>query len=107
MKSGNVQGKNEAPLFNLAGKTAIVTGASGDIGYDIVLQLSRAGVSTAVLGRDQKRLERTVKDAEAFGVKSTGYICDVRKSDQVESTVRKILGNFDHVDILVNNAGTG
>src|SRR4029077_6870357 len=80
---------------------------SGDIGYDIAVQLSRAGVSTAVLGRDQKRLERTVKDAEAFGVKSTGYVCDVRNSDQVESTIRKILGTFDHIDILVNNAGIG
>jgi 3-oxoacyl-[acyl-carrier protein] reductase len=107
MKSGNGQGKNQPPLFNLSGKTAIVTGASGDIGYDIAVQLSRAGVSTAVLGRDQKRLERTAKDAQALGVKSTGYVCDVRNSDQVESTIRKILGTFDHIDILVNNAGTG
>src|SRR5579864_4874191 len=107
MKSGNGQGKNRPHLFNLSGKTAIVTGASGDIGYDIVLQLSKAGVTTAALGRDQKRLERTVKDAEAYGVKSTGYICDVRSSSQVESTVRKILNTFDHIDILVNNAGTG
>src|SRR5690242_817913 len=107
MKSRKSQEKSRPPLFNLAGKTAIVTGASGDIGYDIVLLLSRAGVSTGVLGRDQKRLDRTVKDAEAFGVRSTGYLCDVRISNQVESTVHKILGTLDHIDILVNNAGIG
>ena len=94
-------------LFNLSGKTAIVTGASGDIGHDIAYELARAGVSTALLGRDKVRLEKTVKDARAFGTDSLGLVCDVRSKTEVDSTVQKILKKYDRIDILVNNAGMG
>jgi 3-oxoacyl-[acyl-carrier protein] reductase len=99
--------KPPSRLFNLAGKTAIVTGASGDIGHDIAYQLARAGVSTALLGRDQHRLEKTVKDAESLGTKSFGLICDVRRKTEVEIAVQKILKKYNRIDILVNNAGRG
>ena len=56
--------------FVLTGKSAVVTGASGDIGRDIVIELARAGVHTVAMGRNQKRLQKTVNDARSYGTKS-------------------------------------
>ena len=93
--------------FVLSGKTAIVTGASGDIGHDIVIELAKAGVHTLAIGRNQRRLQKTVSEAQSHGPNSMGLNCDVRIGSQVRSTVRKIEKVFDHFDILVNNAGVG
>jgi 3-oxoacyl-[acyl-carrier protein] reductase len=91
----------------LQGKSAIVTGASGDIGQDIVLELAKAGVKTIAIGRNQDRLDETVQKAESLGSKCVGLICDVRVAGEVQSTIRKALNIFDPIDILVNNAGVG
>jgi len=91
--------------MNLAGKVAIVTGASDGLGEEIALALARAKVNLALVSRNEVKLGGVVRQTEAMGVKAKGYVCDVQKNEQVEETVQKIGVDFGEINILVNNAG--
>jgi 3-oxoacyl-[acyl-carrier protein] reductase len=93
--------------FSLENKTAIVTGASGDIGGDIVNELARAGANIVALGRNLSRLRSSVTNAKKLGVNAVGLACDVKNIKSVKSIVRKIVSAYPKIDILVNNAGIG
>ncbi len=93
--------------FSLKSKVAIVTGGSGDIGHDIVVELARAGAKTIVLGRNENKLQRTVNDVSSFGIRSLSMRCDIRNIDQVRSSIDYGLRMFGRIDILVNNAAIG
>lgn len=84
--------------MELAGKVAIVTGGTKGIGRAIASSLVKAGVQVAITARSEHDL--------AHGT-AAGYVCDVRKYDQVKSTFARIIEDFGGVDILVNNAGIG
>ena len=93
-------------MFNLSGKTAVITGASGGIGKAIALQLAKLGANVALLYNNSAERALQVKaQAEAFGVKAEIYACDIASADAVGETITKILADFTNIDILVNNAG--
>lgn len=87
----------------LAGKVALVTGASRGIGYSIAHTLGGAGARVAVIARDGGKAQDA---AQAFGSGARGYACDVTDARQVEATVGVIEQDFGQIDVLVNNAGT-
>ncbi|MDO5695853.1 MAG: glucose 1-dehydrogenase [Eubacteriales bacterium] len=93
--------------FDLTGRVAIVTGASGGLGLQMAAALGHQGAKLALVDMDDKALA----DAEAGllkkGYEVLGCTCDVSKSDQVEDTVKAVVSHFGQVDILVNNAGIG
>jgi NAD(P)-dependent dehydrogenase (short-subunit alcohol dehydrogenase family) len=85
----------------LAGKTALVTGATAGIGYAIAIQLAAEGAEVVVHGRDAERGAKTVQDIENAGGKARFVAADVSNTDDV----RRLAAEAGPVDILVNNAG--
>ena len=87
----------------LAGKTALVTGASSGIGKALTHQLIDEGVRVAMVGRDRGRLEQA-----AVGAAPETHLllpCDVRDDAQVRSMVADVEAAWGRTDILVNGAG--
>ncbi|MGE2722457.1 SDR family NAD(P)-dependent oxidoreductase [Mycolicibacterium celeriflavum] len=85
----------------LAGKTALVTGASAGIGYAIATQLAAQGVEVVVHGRNAERGAKTVQDIENAGGEARFVAADLSDADDV----RRLADEAGDVDILVNNAG--
>ncbi|MBN2032512.1 MAG: glucose 1-dehydrogenase [Deltaproteobacteria bacterium] len=92
-------------LFDLSGKTAVVTGGSRGLGEVCVMALAKAGADVAVCGRKIADLERVSGAVKAVGRKSGGFVMDVTVKASVRDCVEKILRKFEKIDILVNNAG--
>lgn len=97
--------KNVKELFDLSGKTAIVTGGSRGIGKEMAEGLAEAGANIVLCARRAEWLEETVAEFQSREFKVAGMTCDVSKPDQVENVVESTLKTFGAVDILINNAG--
>ena len=90
-------------LFDLEGKTAIVTGASTGLGKGMTLGLADAGADILLV--DYVSSEETLAAVKALGKKAEQIIIDLTQKDAIQSVVSKALDHFNKVDILVNNAG--
>ncbi len=91
---------------DIAGKTALVTGASKGIGKAISLELARMGVKVAVNYNSSKSdAEQVVKAIADIGVEAMKVHADVSDLNQVNQMVDKINDTWGGVNILVNNAG--
>lgn len=92
--------------MSLAGKTALVTGASRGIGKEIALELARNGANVIVNYAGNKQLaEQVVDQIRSLGRESIAIQADVANNDAVEKMVKEIVGKFGSLHILVNNAG--
>ena len=90
-------------MFELRGKSAIVTGGARGIGGGIALALATQGADVAVA--DILPTDDTVAEIQKLGRKALGLRCDVTDKAEVDDTVKKVLDAFGKVDILVNNVG--
>ncbi|MGE2718161.1 SDR family oxidoreductase [Mycolicibacterium celeriflavum] len=93
------------PAGPLVGKHVIVTGASSGIGRASAIAIAERGATVFALARNADALDELIAEIRADGGQAHAFTCDVTDSTSVESTVKDILGRFDHVDYLVNNAG--
>ena len=93
-------------MFDLSGKTAIVTGATKGIGREIAGALARAGSNIVVVSRNQRDCERVAAEiADSAGVSTLAAACDVSKRAAVDELTARACERFGKIDILVNNAG--
>ncbi len=92
-------------LFNLSGKSAIVTGGNGGIGEGIALALAGAGANVCIAGRNEAKNELVRKKIEALGAGAVAQRCDVNIAADIDATLSATHTAFGSVDILVNNAG--
>ena len=92
-------------LFDLSGKTAIVTGGSRGIGKEMAEGLAEAGANLMLCARRAEWLDETVEEFKGRGCNVEGMLCDVSKPDEVEAVVAATVGKFGAVDVLINNAG--
>lgn len=93
--------------FNLAGKTALVTGAKRGIGRGMAEALAQAGADIIGVSASLDPTGSEVgKAVEALGRKFTGYACDFSDRDAVKAFTAKVLAEHPQIDILINNAGT-
>lgn len=93
-------------LFDLTGKSAIVTGGAKGLGEAIAAGLASAGADVLVTSRDEGLAIAAAKRIAAdHGHKAAGMAIDVCNCDQVESMIDRALNEFGRIDILVNNAG--
>jgi len=97
--------KNVRDLFDLTGKTAIVTGGSRGIGKEMAEGLAEAGANLMLCARRQEWLDETVAEFGGRGFKIVGKACDVAKAEDVQAVVDETVSRFGAVDILINNAG--
>lgn len=89
----------------LAGRKALVTGASRGIGRAIALALAEAGADVAIVARHQPDLDQLAAELGNRGVRALTCQCDVIDSAQVARMAARVLEGFGAIDILVNNAG--
>ncbi len=92
-------------LFDLRGKTALVTGSSRGLGNTIAGGLGRAGASLVLNGRDEARLDAAVENMTAQGLSARGVAFDVTDADEVAGAVDRIETEAGPINILINNAG--
>jgi 3-oxoacyl-[acyl-carrier protein] reductase len=92
--------------LGIAGKAAVVTGASSGIGRGIALALGAEGVRLALAARRRKLLEEVAGEiAAAGGVRPVVIECDFMQQEAPAAIARAALDGLGSVDILVNNAG--
>jgi 3-oxoacyl-[acyl-carrier protein] reductase len=89
-------------MFELKGKTALVTGATGGLGGAIASALHAQGATVAISGRQVDKL-----DALAAELKERVHVCpcDLGNKEQVGKLIEEATGKLGRLDILVNNAG--
>ena len=93
--------------LELAGKVAIVTGASRGVGKAIALELAREGVDVAICARSRDALETSAKElANATGRRIIPIVADTTSAESVRRLVDTTRAQLGRVDILVNNAAT-
>ena len=86
--------KNVRELFDLTGKTAIVTGGSRGIGVEMAEGLAEAGANLMLCARKAELLDESVKAFAAKGFNVTGKTCDVSKPDEVNAVVAATVEQF-------------
>ena len=91
--------------MELAGKTAVVTGASRGIGEAIARALAAAGAEVVLLARSERALRAVADGIEAEGGKALVVPADVADEGSIDAAFSSIYSAWGSVDILVNNAG--
>ncbi|ACC78989.1 SDR family NAD(P)-dependent oxidoreductase [Nostoc punctiforme] len=92
-------------IYNLNGKTVLITGGSRGLGLVMARQLIQAGARLAICARDPEELERSRIELEQRGGEVLAVPCDVTDKTQVEQMVQQVRDRFGAIDILINNAG--
>jgi NAD(P)-dependent dehydrogenase (short-subunit alcohol dehydrogenase family) len=98
-------GSEEFPRFDLAGRTALVTGAARGLGNAIARALANAGADVALGLRDATTASDPAAAIEAMGRRSLRLQMDVRDLGQVRAAIDTVVDRWGRLDILVNNAG--
>jgi NAD(P)-dependent dehydrogenase (short-subunit alcohol dehydrogenase family) len=89
----------------LAGKTALITGASKGLGKAMSLALGQAGAKVALVARDRAKLQGTADELEGAGIEAEIFLADVASESDVLQLERDVVSWVGKVDILINNAG--
>lgn len=92
-------------LQDLAGKTAIVTGASSGIGRASAYALAKEGVNLVLTARSEDKLAAIAADCAKEGVRAVYVVGDCRDEQNSIDVVAKAVEEFGHIDILLANAG--
>ena len=93
-------------LFDLTGKTALITGGTHGLGQAMAIGLGNAGATLVINGASsQEKLDAAVATYQALGIKAHGYLFDVTNEAQVIEKIAAIEKEVGVIDILVNNAG--
>ncbi len=93
-------------LFDLSGKTALVTGGGRGIGRHLALGLAEAGADVVVTSRKLANCREIAREIEKLGRRASAIAADIAQPDDVEALVERALEDHSRIDILVNNAGT-
>ena len=89
-------------MFDLEGKKALITGASGGIGKEIAKVLIEHNAEICISGRNHEELNALKK---SLGKKCHVVTCDLSKKDEIIELIKKADEFMGYIDILVNNAG--
>jgi NAD(P)-dependent dehydrogenase (short-subunit alcohol dehydrogenase family) len=93
-------------LYDLSGRTAIVTGGGSGIGRQMAEALAELGAGIVICARNLERCEQAASELAELGVQTLALRCDLRQPGDVQAVVDKTVEQFGRVDVLVNDAGT-
>lgn len=94
-------------LFDLSGRTALVTGGSKGIGKAISRAYAEAGANIAISARHEDELKAAAAEiGEGLQVKVETFVCDMADREQAKALGDRVLKSLGRVDVLVNNAGS-
>jgi len=97
--------RNPQQLFDLTGKTALVTGGSRGLGLQIAEALGEQGAKIVLSSRKQADLDEAVAHLKSRGVEASAIAADLSQEAAVAPLVAEAMKRLGHIDILVNNAG--
>ncbi len=92
-------------LFDLSGRTALVTGGSRGLGLQVAEALGEAGARLVITSRKEPELAAAVEHLQGRGIDATSIAADASDPAQVTRVCADAIGRLAAVDILVNNAG--
>jgi len=92
-------------LFDLTGKTALVTGGVHGLGMAMAKGIGHAGAKIVINDLSQDAIDKAVAEYKSFGIEAYGYVFNVTDEKAVIESVSKIESEVGPIDILVNNAG--
>jgi NAD(P)-dependent dehydrogenase (short-subunit alcohol dehydrogenase family) len=93
--------------FSLAGKVALITGASSGLGAGFGVALAQAGADVVLAARRADRLDAVRQEVEKLGRSALAVETDVTDPEACQAAVQAAVERFGHLDVLVNNAGLG
>ncbi|HXU99948.1 MAG TPA: SDR family oxidoreductase [Caulobacteraceae bacterium] len=89
----------------LAGKVALITGATRGLGRAMADAFARAGADIAVVSRKAQACESTARELTELGVRARAFPCHVGRWDEISPMAQAAWDHFGRIDVLVNNAG--
>ena len=93
--------------FSLAGRVALVTGASSGLGAGFAVALAQAGADVVLAARRQDGLRAAGREVEKLGRSALAVPADVTDPEACRAVVQAAVGRFGRLDVHVNNAGMG
>ncbi|MEO1041025.1 MAG: SDR family NAD(P)-dependent oxidoreductase [Pseudomonadota bacterium] len=94
-------------MFDLSGKTAIITGGNGGVGLAFGRGLVKAGGSVAIWGRNTTKNSDAAAELRDMGGDVEAFVCDVTDENQVAEAFEETIKRFGHIDACFANAGGG
>ncbi|MGB4388258.1 MAG: SDR family oxidoreductase [Caldicoprobacterales bacterium] len=92
-------------LFDLSGKTAVITGGTGVLCSQMAIKLAACGVKAAVLGLDEDQGQLIARQIRDQGGQAIGLVADVLDKESLNVARDIVLSEFGSIDILINGAG--
>jgi len=97
--------RNVQQLFDLQGRTALVTGGSRGLGLQLAHALGEAGARIVLSSRKAEDLEEAAAELKAAGIDASWIAADCARDDNIRRLADESIARLGHIDILVNNAG--
>ena len=92
-------------LFDLTGKTALITGGSRGLGLQLAEALGEQGAKLVISSRKQNELDEAIAHLKQRGIEALAIVSDLGKEEAPQALAAASLKHLGHVDILINNAG--
>ncbi|USD13721.1 SDR family oxidoreductase [Priestia megaterium] len=92
-------------LFDLTGKTAIITGGGRGLGEQMAEGLTEAGANIVLCSRKQEACQQVADRLARLDVKTLALTCDISQPEDIKNVVHQTIETFGRIDILINNSG--
>ena len=97
---------NVLKMFDLTGKTAIITGGGRGLGAQIAESLAEAGANIVLCSRKKEACEEKADHlTKEYGIKTLVIQCNITNPEDIHHVIKETVSKFDTIDILVNNSG--